>query len=253
MSPTRDSQPELIFAPPADGLLAMLALARMTTTTAAPIYTRNYDAIALNVISICRHEQRAPQPQEQNTSSTAPVPHREPCSYTDVGFAAFKPDSSTAIGAAPQSFRARDAIFELRRLSGLTWEELATLLEVTRRSLHLWANGGPINGVNEKHVRDLLIAMRALDRGTARENRGLLLAPLQGGGTLSELLQARRFEDAVDMAGRGPGRPVSTTVREVGAKAGKISVVDMLGTRSDRLHTDEGTALPPRRGRRRGI
>ena len=43
------------------------------------------------------------------------------------------------------SFRARDGIFELRRLTGFTWDELALLLSVTRRSLHLWANGGPIN------------------------------------------------------------------------------------------------------------
>ena len=35
-------------------------------------------------------------------------------------------------------------IFELRRLTGFTWDELALLLSVTRRSLHLWANGGPI-------------------------------------------------------------------------------------------------------------
>jgi hypothetical protein len=159
-----------------------------------------------------------------------------------------------AIATPPQSFRARDAIFELRRLSGLTWEELATLLSVTRRSLHLWANGGPINGVNERHVRDLLMAVRALDRGTARENRGLLLAPLQSGGTISELLQAGHFEDAVDIAGRGPGRgPIGASGREVAPRAGKISIADMLGTRSDRLHTDEGTALLPRRGPRRGI
>ena len=65
------------------------------------------------------------------------------------------------------SFRARDGIFELRRLTGFTWDELALLLSVTRRSLHLWANGGPINTPNEKRVRDLLVTMRKLDRGNA--------------------------------------------------------------------------------------
>jgi hypothetical protein len=250
MPSTTDTQRELTSAR-TQGLLAMLALARMTTTTAQPSYT--YAAIARNVISIWRHEQSAPQPQEQITSSTIPEPHREPCPYTDVGFAAFKPERATPVAAVPQSFRARDAIFELRRLSGLTWEELAKLILVTRRSLHLWANSGPINSVNEKHVRDLLMVMRALDRGTAGENRGLLLAPLQGGGTISELLRAGHFQDAVEIAGRGPGRPIGATAHEVTARAGKISIVDMLGTRSDRLHTDERTALPPRRGPRRGI
>jgi hypothetical protein len=251
MPPTTDTQPEMTFAPP--GLLAMIWLAPTTTSTAGPEYAIRSYMLARNVISICRHEQRAPQPQEQNTSNTVPGPHREPCPYTDVGFAAFKAERVTGIAAAPRSFRARDAIFELRRLGGLTWEELARLLSVTRRSLHLWANGGPINSPNEKHVRDLLMAMRELDRGTARENRGLLLAPLRDGGTVSELLQARRFEDAVALAGRGRGRAVGVTTREAVAKAEKLSVVDMLGTRSDRLHTDEGTALPPRRGPRRGV
>ena len=133
MLPPSDTQSEMTFVP--SGLLAMLWLAPTTTSTARPEYAILSYMLARNVISICRHEQRAPQPQQQNTSNTAPGPHREPCPYTAVGFAAFKPERVTSIAAAPRSFRARDAIFELRRLSGLTWEELATLLSVTRRSL----------------------------------------------------------------------------------------------------------------------
>jgi hypothetical protein len=250
MPPTTDTQTEMTFGPP-PGLLAVLWLAQTTTSTAGPEYAIRSYMLARNVISICRHEQRAPQPQEQNTSNTAPGPHREPCPYTDVGFAAFKPERVTGIAAAPR-FRPRDAIFELRRLSGLTWEELATLLSVTRRSLHLWANGGPINSPNEKHVRDLLIAMRELDRGTARENRGLLLAPLRDGGAVGDLLRGRHFEEAIALAGRGRGRPISREIHEAVAKPSKLSVADMLGTSGDRIHTDEGAALPPRRGPRRG-
>jgi hypothetical protein len=252
MPPTTDTQPEMTFAA-APGLLAMLWLAETTTNTVTPEHAIRSYALAGNVISIYRHEQRAPQPQEQNTSNTAPGPHREPCPYTDVGFAAFQSDNLTRIAAAPQSFRTRDAIFELRRLSGLTWEELATLLSVTRRSLHLWANGAPINAPNEKRVRNLLMTMRELDRGTARENRGLLLAPLQDGVTVGELLEGRHFEEAVALAGRGRGRAVGLTTRDPVSRAEKLSVADMLGTRSDRLHKDEGAALPPRRGPRRGV
>jgi hypothetical protein len=252
MPPTTDTQPEMTFAP-APGLLAMLWLAPTTTSTVGPEYAIRSYMLARNVISICRHEQRAPQPQEQNTSNTAPGPYREPFPYTDVGFAAFKPERVTSIAAAPRSFRARDAIFELRRLSGLTWEELATLLSVTRRSLHLWANGGPINSPNEKHVRDLLMAMRELDRGSARENRGVLLTPLRDAGTVGDLLRGRHFEEAIALAGRGRGRLTSPEIREAVAKPTKLSVADMLGTSGDRIHTDEGVALPPRRGPRRGV
>jgi hypothetical protein len=250
--PLADTQLEMTFVPP-PGLLAMVWLAPTTTSTAGPEYSIRSYMLARNVISICRHEQRAPQPQQQNTSNTAPGPHREPCPYTDVGFAAFKPERVTGIAAAPRSFRARDAIFELRRLSGLTWEELASLLSVTRRSLHLWANGGPINSPNENHVRDLLTVMRELDRGTARENRGLLLAPLRDGGVVGDLLRGQHFEEAIALVGRGRGRPISPEIREAVAKPAKLSVADMLGTSGDRIHTDEGVALPPRRGPRRGV
>jgi len=78
---------------------------------------------------------------------------------------------------------------------------------VTRRTLHLWANGGPINTLNERHVRDLLVAIRELDRGTARENRALLLAPLRDGdSTVGDLLQGRHFADVLRLVGRGRGR-----------------------------------------------
>jgi hypothetical protein len=252
MPATTDTQPEMTFAP-AEGLLAMLCLAETTTNTAAPDHAIRVYRIARNVISICRHEQRAPQPQEQNTSNTATGFHREPCSYTDVGLAPFNPNAVPGVPGTAPSFRARDAIFELRRLTGLTWEELAGLLSVARRSLHLWANGGPINSPNERRVRDLLMAIRELDRGTARENRGLLLAPLQDGGAVGELLKARRFEDALALVGRGRGRISGLVRREAVPRAEKLSVADMLGTRSDRLHTDEGVALSPRRGPRRRV
>ena len=48
------------------------------------------------------------------------------------------------------------AIMELRRLSGLTWEQIATLFNVARRSLHFWASGKPVNAPNEERLRRVL-------------------------------------------------------------------------------------------------
>ena len=159
--------------------------------------------------------------------------------------------ASEATAIVP-GFRARDGIFELRRLTGFTWDDLAGLLSVTRRSLHLWANGGPINTPNEKRVTDLLVTMRKLDRGTARENRSLLIAPQPGGGAFSDLLRSKKFEEALALAGQGPGRAGSM---EMSAKkkraAAKLSVADMLGSSADRIHLDNGGSLPPRGGPRR--
>jgi transcriptional regulator with XRE-family HTH domain len=151
------------------------------------------------------------------------------------------------------SFQVRSALHELRRLSGFTWDDLADVLGVTRRSLHLWANGASISSPNEKHVRDLLVAMQALDRSTATENRQLLLAPVRDGKTVSDFLRNREFNDVVALVGRGHGRqtPVRPDVIEAALQAERVSIVDMLGTNPERIHVDDGRYLPSRRRAKR--
>jgi hypothetical protein len=235
-------------ATPPPGLLATSWLYGMATNTAAAVAC-GYRAPG-NVLQI--FEWPPASRGEQDTSNTVRERYREPYEHTGVGLVVFKRAVVAAIAGAPRGFRARDAIFELKRLSGLTWEELAALLSVTRRSLHLWANGGSINTLNERHVRDLLMVMRELDRGTSRENRALLLAPLRGGDvTVGDLLRSRQFGDAVTSVGHGRGRATPSVPREALWKPEKLSVADMLGTSADRIYTDEGRALPPRRGPRR--
>ena len=186
--------------------------------------------------------------REQATSNTVHDLPRTSQAHTNAG-----PTIATRAvedhATLPIGFRAREAIYELRRLSGLTWEDLADLLAVTRRSLHLWANGGPISTPNEKHVRGLLMVLRTLDRGTARENRSLMLAPRSEGGTFADLLRDQRFEEAVALAGRGRGRPASMVADVSGAvtRPSKRSVADSLGTSTERVHTEDGHALPSRR------
>jgi hypothetical protein len=233
----------------ARGLMAISWLSTiMTTNTAGVENAVRRVLLEGSPSAICPYVQNA---EEQHTSNTVLVARCAWGQHTDIGLGSFQRRRVVTGGAAlPRSFRARDAIFELRRLTGLTWEELAGLLSVTRRSLHLWANGGPINAPNEKHVRDLLITMQKLDRGTAQENRGLLLAPLPGGGIVSDLLRTQQFENAIAQAGRGQGRVAFAQASAV-VKPAKLSLADMLGARSDKLHTDEGVALPPRRGPRR--
>jgi len=222
----------------------------MATNTAAAV-ARRYK-VPDNVLQIL--EWPPASRGEQDTSNTVRERCREPYEHTGVGLVVFKQAVVATIAGAPASFRARDAIFELKRLSGLTWEELATMLSVTRRSLHLWANGGSINTLNERHVRDLLMAMRELDRGIARENRAVLLTPLRDGdGTVGDLLQGWRFADALKLVGRGRGRALPPPVaHEALWKPEKLSVADRLGTSADRIHTGGGRALPRRRGRHRG-
>ena len=61
------------------------------------------------------------------------------------------------------------AIAELRRLCGFTWDQLARLFNVSRRSLHFWASGKAMSPANEEHLQRVLSVLRRIDRGSACE------------------------------------------------------------------------------------
>ena len=93
---------------------------------------------------------------------------------------------------------AAEAIMEIRRRSGLTWEELSDLFDVSRRSVHHWANGKPLASRHDRKIRKMLAAVRHLDQGDQLGTRSLLLAidHVRGSSTL-DLLKDGRFDEAV--------------------------------------------------------
>ncbi len=96
------------------------------------------------------------------------------------------------------------AIMELRRLTGFSWDQLARLFGVNRRSLHFWASGEPPSPANEERLQRVLAAVRRIDRGTASVNRSLLLSPLSDGIIPYDLLIASKYDEVVDRLGSGP-------------------------------------------------
>ena len=99
-----------------------------------------------------------------------------------------------------------EAIMEIRRRSGLTWEELGDLFDVSRRSVHHWANGKPVTASHERMIRRMLAAVRHLDRSDRVSTRALLLTVDQAMGVSAlDLLKDGRFDEAV---GRVAGVPV---------------------------------------------
>jgi hypothetical protein len=127
------------------------------------------------------------------------------------------------------------------------------MMSVSRRSLHLWANGQRIYASNEKRLRDLISAMRSLDRGTARENRALLVSRRPEGGVFSDLLRDKRFDEALALAGSGQGRPKPDVGAPAVARSSQVSIADSFNTRSDRVHIDSGVAVPRRQRRQRPL
>lgn len=73
---------------------------------------------------------------------------------------------------------AADALIEIRRLSEVTWAQLAQLMGVDRRSVHAWASGGRLSSRREERLYQLLAAAREHNQGNAAATRRALFAEM---------------------------------------------------------------------------
>lgn len=147
------------------------------------------------------------------------------------------------------------AVSELRRISGLTWEQLAGLFGVSRRSVHFWASGKPLNAANHQRLMHVLDVVRHADRGTARGTRAALLEAREG-TTAFEMLAGQRFREARVALGRGRTRlvPALTPLSEAARGARKpLPPEELFDAKSDRVHQEPGRGRAARtaRGQRR--
>lgn len=135
-----------------------------------------------------------PGPATANTYAQGSMANRTPiaqCSERTTtgptGQIEYVPAESTA-----------EAIMEIRRLSGLTWEELGDLFDVSRRSVHHWANGKPTAAKHNQMIRRMLAAVRHLYQGDQVGTHALLLAVDQSIGVSTlDLLKDGRFDEAM--------------------------------------------------------
>jgi DNA-binding transcriptional regulator YiaG len=149
----------------------------------------------------------------------------------------------------PESQAPSAAILELRRVSGLTWDQLARLFGITRRSLHFWASGKPLTPAHEERLSRLLATVRRLDRGSAHANRTLLLGMHADGGIPFDLLVAGQYERVLALLGPGHARarphPAALTAAARAARA-PHAPEDIAGSLPDRVHTEGGKVRVPR-------
>ena len=90
-----------------------------------------------------------------------------------------------------------EAVLEIRRRSGLTWEQLGKLFDVSRRSVHHWASGKAVTPEHERMIRRMLASIRRLDQGSQAATRARLLAVDERFGfTVLDLLKEGRFGEA---------------------------------------------------------
>ncbi len=79
--------------------------------------------------------------------------------------------------------------------SGLTWDQLAKLFNVSRRAVHQWAVGGRMNTTNVTRLQELTRVVAGLAGSSATDKRSALLAPMRPEGR--SLYDDLRAESAV--------------------------------------------------------
>jgi DNA-binding XRE family transcriptional regulator len=96
--------------------------------------------------------------------------------------------------ARTQVVTSGDLVRDAHARSGLTWEQMAKLFGVSRRSLHLWANGGRMNAANTESLHRFVAVIATLGGTTNEERRQELFAPrLDRASIFEELRIGNRF------------------------------------------------------------
>lgn len=90
-------------------------------------------------------------------------------------------------------------VSELRRRSGLTWEQLAETMKVDRRTMHLWEAGRNMRPAHEERLQQILQVVRFADRGSASATRSVLLDASLG-QSIKDLITQDRMQEATERA-----------------------------------------------------
>ena len=127
---------------------------------------------------------------------------------TNTGYYRFSPLESTTSDpsgactpltgtSSPHWQTTAKIILEIRRSSGLTWEQLAEIFNVSRRSVHHWANGKTLSAKHERHLRQTLAVIRQIDEGSQSAARHRLLTVEDSGLSIYDLLVNHHFSEAL--------------------------------------------------------
>lgn len=178
----------------------------------------------------------------QDTTSSA-----TPSRWTRELAAAQQTNSGSV--AIPATTTPSRAIVELRRRSGLTWEQLARLFGVAPRSVHFWASGKPLNAAHEERLGRVLAVIRQIDQGQARATRVALMTAASDGVMPFDLLMTDRFAEVTERLGASPPQPMPPRPPLAeGARAARRPPPpnEHVGALHDTVHREIGQSRMPR-------
>ncbi len=183
-------------------------------------------------------------------------PHLYVLDITDAGLGVPPPPQSPNL--VEQWVRASaEAITEIRRISGLTWDQIGEIFGVDRRTVHFWASGRPLRKTNHERLLRVYEVIRRADTGDPALTRALLLDTSQG-RMLKDLLADQEWGQTDHrVAGREPlpgiqGPPPLSMVERKARRSTKF--VDTLESSDEPIHPINKPILrSPSRNRPGGV
>lgn len=137
------------------------------------------------------------------------------------------------------------AISQVRRLTGLTWEQISTLFGVSRRAVHFWASGKPMAAIHEEHLQRTLNCLRAVDRGNSPTNRQALFLAEGDGLAPFDLLIQHRYDEFIAVLGRGEtGRQTHRRSARVSSDRLPRSPQLLANAQEESVHRETGVSRP---------
>lgn len=91
-------------------------------------------------------------------------------------------------------------IKEVRQATDLTWEQLAKMFGVSRRSVHLWASTGKMNAQNEQVLGTIERVISQLKNMTPQQRRSAILDSSNGQSILAKIKSGRPENQIVGQA-----------------------------------------------------
>jgi len=140
------------------------------------------------------------------------------------------------------------ALKELRHRTGLTWDQLAELFDVTRRSVHSWNNGNAMRPEHVQTLRRLVAFSRHVDRGLPSLTKAALFTPNDSGQIPFKALAKGDFAGAVvSMRSSSAKLPFLSEppLKPVGSYARQRRPMDMVDITHERV-PEIGTIAPAR-------
>ena len=108
-------------------------------------------------------------------------------------------DPSTTASGRPlpaEVHQFQPTLLAIRQRSRLTWEQLARVFGVARRSVHFWARGTRPSGDHAERISFVARLVGEIDTGDPEQTRAALLSPRAGGLSVFELLCEQRDQEA---------------------------------------------------------